>query len=303
MGANKSRVLPDQGSGDHNEPPALRVIHAAEARARLSGSEVDGFLSLSHGFLPRQYPQLRLPAKWRAWDELGERLPDLMATLQLRHYIEKRLPTLSAAKLPERYLFRAALILGLSSHGYWYVGPHTPDSLPPALRRPWETVCKRLNRLGTYLSGEDVQLYNFHFQRNDTLSWNLAARSPREVESDESYLPHGPGFCMEDLQMLQGLWANRAETIFHLAFCEMAAAAQPLCSLAIQAQRACMQNNPHRLQGLLWDIADAVQRIQAAFMKVGCWSLLGSRATQGLRQCRASALRLLPPRIFPLTLA
>jgi predicted component of type VI protein secretion system len=110
---------------------ARRVVEAAEAHNRQAGHELDGFLSLAHGFLPAEPPLLAFPDSHRAWDEMTDRLPELFRRLLLRREFDA-MPVLDARPegLPDRYLLRASTLLGVFAHAYQYMAIDPPAALP-----------------------------------------------------------------------------------------------------------------------------------------------------------------------------
>ena len=94
--------------------PVSNVIRRCEEEALANGHENKGFLSFRNGFLPMLYPENSLPPKYKVWDDMGRDLSSMMSDLTLRPFIESELEVLSASKedLEDRYLFRAALVLG-----------------------------------------------------------------------------------------------------------------------------------------------------------------------------------------------
>src|SRR5918912_2466238 len=89
-------------------PARSALISAEETNTRL-GHENLGFLSESHGFLPRTPPLRGLPATHQVWDEMNARLPELYRNLTLRKALAA-LPLLSADEnhLPDQLLNQAA---------------------------------------------------------------------------------------------------------------------------------------------------------------------------------------------------
>ena len=102
------------------------------------------------------------------------------------------------------------LLLGMTAHGYWYCGPKEPDALPPSLKKPWDEVNRRLGRKGSYLSGEDVQLYNFHYK--------MKCKN-REAESGYPYDGQLSCLIIENLDMLQAMWNNKAGELKCRVYC------------------------------------------------------------------------------------
>jgi hypothetical protein len=146
----------------------------------------------------------------------------------------------------------------MAAHGYWYCGPQEPKELPAALKEPWDEINKRLGRKGSYLSGEDVQLYNFQYA--DTEKYETKSGSPFDGQTSD--------FVIENLVMLQPLWNNKAEMVFHLAFVEMAKSAAPLLRFIAHAQDAVQQEDDDRLLLALQNITMCIENVQRAFMKI-----------------------------------
>ena len=238
--------------------PVAQFIRKVEEEALAHGHENKGFLSFRNGWLPMFYPENELPEEYKEWDDMARNLTDMMSDLTLRPFIENDLPTLSATAddLDERFLFRAALVLGLTAHAYWYCGPKEPEFLPQSLKEPWDEVNRRLNRKGSYLSGEDVQLYNFQY----TINEDVTANKPFDCQSEN--------FKIENMRMLQAMWGNKAEIVFHLCFCEMSRAAAPLLRIMCHAQDAVQRHDDELMLKCLQDISKCVENIQAAFMKI-----------------------------------
>ena len=76
--------------------PCGEVVLATERENARVGHENAGFLSLSHGFVPRLEPRLALDARFAAWDAVAARLPELHRTLSLRREVDA-LPVLDAS--------------------------------------------------------------------------------------------------------------------------------------------------------------------------------------------------------------
>src|SRR5262249_43271378 len=126
---------------------ARQVVEDAEAFNRRAGHELDGFLSLAHGFLPAEPPPLAFPDSHRAWDDITDELPELFRRLSLRRAFDA-MPVLDAGPeaLPDRFLLRASTLLGVFAHAYQYMAIDPPPALPDSLLGPWTTVSQRLGK-------------------------------------------------------------------------------------------------------------------------------------------------------------
>ena len=256
--------------------PVTKVVKAAEQQVTAHGHELDGFLSFDNGFLPMLYPEKSLPPPWQPWNDLSQNLPEMVSQLTLRSHVETKLPLLPLDGLHPKYYYRVALILGMAAHAYWYCGPQEPTAeLPDTLKIPWDTVNRLLGRNGTYLSGEDVQLYNFNYQpqllteetqapilHEDGNNNITRSSTPRFWNSQQD------AYRMENLCMLQPMWGNQAERVFHLSFCEMAKAAAPTLAYFALAQDAVIRDDTDDLIDAIELLKRAIERIATAFMKI-----------------------------------
>ena len=105
-------------------------------------------ISEENGFLPSEPPLPRLPAQYDAWEQLLEKLNDLIKKGQLRDEVSK-LPLLIVSDRwlkDKRHFQRAAIVLTFLSQGYmWCRGEEeTVGVLPRQLAVPWWEVSHRL---------------------------------------------------------------------------------------------------------------------------------------------------------------
>jgi sulfite reductase (NADPH) flavoprotein alpha-component len=126
------------------------------------GDENLGFLSESHGFIPRQPPLLQLPASHDAWDAAAEELPRLFRLQTIRETLDT-LPTIGAAEidLPDRYLWRASGLLSMLAQAYYRGNAAPPAALPDCIVQPWEEVSRRLGRAQPFLAYADLIVHNW----------------------------------------------------------------------------------------------------------------------------------------------
>ncbi len=214
------------------------MVEAAEAHNKQSGHELDGFLSLAHGFLPAEQPLLAFPESHRAWDDMTDQLPDLFRRLSLRRAFDA-MPVLDAAPaaLPDRYLLRASTLLGVFAHAYQYMAIDPPPALPESLLRPWTTVSRRLGKKVPAVSYIDLFFYN----------WRLRD-------------PAGPRM-LDNMDLLVPTWNNAAERVFYLVTTEFAMGLTPVLGAMLDAQEAVVADDPAALEGALLVILDQLQYV------------------------------------------
>ncbi len=223
------------------ESPARGVLEAAEAHNREAGHELDGFLSLAHGFLPAEPPLTAFPGSHRAWDEMIDRLPDLFRRLLVRRAFDA-MPVLDARPeaLPDRYLLRASTLLGVFAHAYQYMAIDPPTALPESLLRPWTTVSRRLGKKTPAVSYIDLFFYN----------WQLRD-------------PAGPR-ALDNMDLLVPTWNNAAERVFYLVTTEFAMGLTPVLGAMLDAQDAVVADDPAALEAALLVILDQLQHVTQA---------------------------------------
>ncbi len=220
--------------------PAGSTMHLAERFNSAVGHENQGFLSWSHGFVPKEAPRTRLSREFSAWDELASELPVLHRELTLRRRVAA-LPVLDASEdnLDTAELLRACALLAIVAHAYWYVEPKPAAALPDAIQLPWEQVRSRLRRSQEVLTYTDLVVYN----------WRL----------HDSALPEP--LVVENLSLLFPTIGNREEQVFYLAQLEILARASGILRAFVIAQEAVLQEDEDRLEGALQDIASCLDLI------------------------------------------
>lgn len=233
----------DPADGDPAPPvrpvsPARLVVGTAEAYNRAQGHELDGFLSLAHGFLPVEPPLAALPLSHRAWDDLVDRLPGLYARLAVRSTFDA-LPVLDASRsaLPDRYLLRASTLLGVFAHAYQYVQTDPPGALPPSILLPWRQVSQRLGKDVPSVSYVDMFFYN----------WRLRD-------------PSGPR-RLHNLELLVPAWNNRAEQVFSLVTTEFAMELTPLLDAMLRAQDAVLADDSDAVEAALTEMLELLRHV------------------------------------------
>lgn len=220
---------------------AREVVQAAEAHNRQVGHELDGFLSLAHGFLPAEPPLLAFPQSHQAWDDMTDQLPELFRRLSLRRAFDA-MPVLDArpAALPDQYLLRASTLLGVFAHAYQYMAIDPPAALPESLLRPWTTVSRRLGKKVPAVSYIDLFFYN----------WRLRD-------------PAGPR-ALDNMDLLVPTWDNAAERVFYLVTTEFAMGLTPVLGAMLDAQEAVVADDPAALESALLVMLDRLRHVTQA---------------------------------------
>jgi sulfite reductase alpha subunit-like flavoprotein/predicted heme/steroid binding protein len=231
------------GLGSQTPSPrasAYTVLQTAEATHRYLGHENLGFLSFSHGFIPKIPPKQMMPPAYRAWDEIAADLPRLYRTLELRRTLDL-MPELDATEeaLADSYLLRAATLLAMLSHAYNYVEVSPPTRLPTALSKPWAEVRRRLGREQEVLSYIDLIVYN----------WRMID-------------PTAPdGLRAENLDLLVPTVGNREERFFYLTQTEILAQAAPIIGAIARSQEAVKNHDKATVETELLIILKALEAI------------------------------------------
>jgi hypothetical protein len=196
--------------------PARQVLSNAEETNKRLGHENLGFLSESHGFMPRERPLLHLPPSHQVWDAIAADLPELFRSMTLRPAFD-RMPVLSAAEddLPDRYLLRASAMFSFFAHAYHYVEPDPPAHMPESIARPWAKITRRLRRPAPHLATIDTTCYN----------WKLI--DPHCVDP----------MRIENLELLIPVVGNEAERRFSAALIEILARFTPVVGAVVRPRR------------------------------------------------------------------
>lgn len=217
-----------------------RVLRSAELCNRTLGHENLGFLSEAHGFMPTTPPSLGLNPDFACWDQVAVELPSLYRQLSVRPTLEA-LPVLDASAdvLPDHDLLRAACVLGMLAHAFWYSETEPPLALPDSISIPWAKVRRRLGRPDPVLSYIDLIVYNWCLQ---------------EPEREDP-------MRLDNLMLLIPTVDNREERTFYLTQTEILAQASPIISAVVRAQEAVAHDDPKSLCDELSVIIDSLQRI------------------------------------------
>jgi len=233
-------TLPIVAAPQHCQSPAGQVMRAAERFNSAVGHENRGFLSWQRGFVPTLEPLTRLSRDFSAWDQLVDELPVLYRDLTLRRRVEQ-LPLLDASEqnLDSSGLLRAAALLAIVSHAYWYVEPRPIDVLPLSIQAPWQQVRSRLERTQEVLSYTDLIVYNWR-KRHPTASAELR---------------------VENLALLIPTIGNREERVFYLTQLEILSQASTMVRAFVNAHEAVLRKDESGVERALVEIIDSLDRV------------------------------------------
>ena len=228
--------------------PCRRVLREAERRTAEAGHENDGFLSWSHGFIPKSPPLRRLAPEFAAWDEVAAELPVLYRDLSLRRRVDQ-LPLLDASEvaLEDRQVLRACALLAIVAQAYWYVELGPPQVLPEVIKKPWAQLRRRLGREQEVLSYIDLIVYN----------WRVVDTSVPEP------------LRVDNFKLLLPTVDNREEHVFYLTQLEILAQASPIVRLVTLAQDAVLVGDQEALEeALLGVISILTQLVGTSLPKI-----------------------------------
>jgi sulfite reductase alpha subunit-like flavoprotein len=225
--------------------PSRGVLLRAE-RDVDAGHESLGFLSESHGFLPRTPPPLRLPDSHRAWDDAAEQLPELWRMVSVREALAE-LPTLDAMELADADVWRASCLLSILAHSFVRVETRPAGDLPASIQRPWDQITQRLGRRRPFLSYNDLIVYNWRFR-------DAARPDPMRVEN---------------LDLLIPTVGNQEERVFYLTQVEIIAQCTPIVGAVVRAQEAVVRDDAAGLKEELLLILERIRHVtEVSFQKI-----------------------------------
>jgi sulfite reductase alpha subunit-like flavoprotein len=235
----RRRVKREQPQPPHS-PSCREVLQHAERRAVVAGHENDGFLSSSHGFIPRTAPLERLSPAFAAWDQLAAELPQLYRDLSLRRRVDA-LPVLdaSADNLGDRELLRACALMAIVAQAYWNVEVRPPEQLPRSVAQPWAQLRRRLGRTQEVLSYIDLIVYN----------WRVV--DPRRPDP----------LTVENMRLLLPTVDNREEHVFYLTQVEILARCAPLVRQITEAQDAVLAGDKDSLEAALLGVISCLGKV------------------------------------------
>lgn len=209
---------------------AYYLLKESQRLSRQEPYHRDDALTEEFGFIVPTPPLTHMPQSHSVWDEFANNLPGWVRKGTQRHEIEKMdlLPA-SELFLPREYLCRGVTIISHLAHAYYlgdYLNGEKPvQELPNALEKPWQILCRRLNRPRVGMTGFESILYN----------WKLR----------DSTIPN-PRY-LENMDLLIPFFGNQEERMFNLSFLEVSLAGSPLLGSCIEAQDAVVNKDNERL--------------------------------------------------------
>jgi sulfite reductase (NADPH) flavoprotein alpha-component len=222
-----------------------------------------GFLSVEHGFLPAQPPPVQFPASHKAWDEAIKQLPELWAAGRQRELANLPLLSGTAENLPDCYVWRAVLALGIMAHAYvrrternntWYelYVPPAPEKktipLPEVIAKPWQEVSARVGRTQPVFGYFEHYLYNWQF-RPEVLQQTPASG----IQNLER--------TVENCQMLIPITGSETERVFSMTMFETHYTGAPLIRLTAAASQAIENEDIEALSLILSEITEVLQKM------------------------------------------
>lgn len=229
-----------------NVIPSRKVLLEAEKENAELGNENNGFLSKKYGFLPVTPPLLSLPSEFQIWDEIADELHKLYKSVRIRKVLDT-LPLLDASEqnLPDEYLLRAQLLLGVFAHSYYRNEFGKPDRSPDSILIPWNQVCQRLNRMEVTLTVSDFFLYNWRFKdpKNTT----------RSVDNIDLLVNIYD--CVEDRQFNFAVWDATVKSVSNI-------------NHIIEAQEAVVEGDNFKVKECLSAIMERLRAFATVFTNI-----------------------------------
>ncbi len=225
-------------------------LNRVEAYNRLEGNENFGFLSRSHGFMPIHDPIEKLPEFFEIWDVLAADTPYLIRTARFRSTIDDtKLIHPDEDVLPDRFLPRAALILGFLAHAYARAEPAylSYDFVPDCILLPWKMVSKRLGRPAPFISYFDLIAYNWRFKS--------------DIQSKER--------VFENMELMYPIFGNKEEEVLYLTQTEMLAMSAPIIGWVADLEIAVNEMDYYSIYDLLMKMSKCLNRLtRQSFSKI-----------------------------------
>lgn len=228
--------------------PSRAALEEAERVNAEQGHEIGGFISSSHGFLPKRPPATALPPSHAAWDELAASLPDLYRRVKVRDALRsmQMLPG-DAVSLPDEHLLRAVTLLSMFAHAWVRVEMTDGGDIPPPVMAPWAEVTQRMGRAEPFMQYNDLILTNWRMR-------DPAASDPMTIENLDLMLP---------------TVGNQTEHVFYLTQVEMTARATPLLDSVVRAQEAMAVDDAAGVKAELVVMLDVLRAmVERSFVKI-----------------------------------
>lgn len=159
------------------------------------------------------------------------------------------IPSSIYSTLPSSSFNRAAVLLGLLVHGYYYYAIPACEGyedIPDSILKPWEYVNERLGRKKPTMSYNDLILNN----------WNFVSGTLPDSVTDESFIPGIPFF------------GNSTELIFNLTQVSMHYHGRSLNRLFIEIFESTTQTQPSEFKRTLLQIKQVINKITKTFKRI-----------------------------------
>lgn len=224
------------------------ALQEAERVNAERGHEVGGFVSSSHGFIPRRPPAAAMPESHAAWDEVAAALPSLYQQVKVRDAL-RNMPVLDAfeSALADEHLLRAVTLLSIFAHAWVRMEMEHEGEIPPPVMIPWTEVTRRMGRAEAFMQYNDLILTNWRMR-------DPAASSPMDIEN---------------LELLVPTVGNQTEQVFYLTQVEMTARSTPLVEAVVRAQEAMAADDVAGVKAQLLVMLDVVRwLVERSFVKI-----------------------------------
>jgi indoleamine 2,3-dioxygenase len=206
-------------------------------------------ISMETGFLPAQEPLKTLPEKFRTWDDIADRLKQLIRSQQVREKVEN-LPMVTEEDLAEglsdeAQWWRAYVVLSYICHAYvWCEGEKgAACSLPRCVAVPWSAVSNHLG-IAPVVTHSAIVLYNWK---------RLDERGPLNEDN---------------VTVCLTFTGSRDEEWFSIATFLVELAAAKAIAVIPNIYQAMEQDNNERLISCLLSVNDTIRKMQEALSKM-----------------------------------
>lgn len=202
-------------------------------------------LSPLTGFLAQTSLSSRLPEYYASWEDLSDRLPDLIQSGTIRHHVDK-LELLSIDQLPNEGAWRRAYsLLSYLISAYVWVGDAPQEIVPEALATPYVEVCRHVEM-------PPVITYT------GLILWNC--RLVDDGVRDQ--------FSLDNLDVCRTFTATQDERWFHMICAAIEAKAGKAITKLLLATTAADQGDTKSVENALDFVADTVRQLTVHLQKM-----------------------------------